>query len=250
MKTAELVSYLDGFLRTAEIADRSRNGLQVQGRDEVHKVAFAVDISLDAARGAADAGADMLIVHHGLFWDEPLQIVGPHYERVKMLLDSGISLYVSHLPLDVHEEVGNNVEMARLLGLETTGPFGESDGFAFGKLARPKAQLTFEDLVQRFEDRVGEPVRVLPFGPAEVREVAVVTGSALWGVARAGQLGVTTYVTGEMAHHAYHDAKEYGVNVLFGGHYLTETVGLKALAQHLEDKFGLATTFVDVPTGA
>lgn len=250
MKTDELVAYLDAFLRTTEIADGSRNGLQVRGPDEARTVAFAVDVCMEAIVAARDADADMLIVHHGLFWDEPLLLVGPHFRRVKALLDAGIALYASHLPLDVHEDVGNNVELARLLGLRVAGRFGDFNGLPLGVVAQPESPLSFDALARRYAERLGDPVRALPFGPTQVEAVAIVSGGAPWGVAQAAEVGIGTYLTGEMGHRVYHDAKERGVNVLFGGHYLTETVGLKALARHLAERFDITTLFLDVPTGA
>jgi len=239
-----LVQYLDSYLKIEEIEDTSNNGLQVEGTVEVRCVAFAVDacqVSIDAAIAA---GAQMLIVHHGLFWSKPLPLVGPHRRRVKALLDADCSLYAAHLPLDVHPEVGNNVELARLLGLTVAGDFGD-----VGVVAHAPAGLTLSALVEQVEAVLGFTPRVQACGPETVQRVAIVSGGPARNIAKAAQAGCDTYLTGEPSHSVYHDPAEYGINVIFAGHYATEKVGLQALARHLEAKFGLETTFIDLPTG-
>jgi dinuclear metal center YbgI/SA1388 family protein len=236
MNQSKLINYLDEYLCIHEVDDVSDNGLQVEGAEQVGKVAFAVDACQASFEAAVDAGAHMLIVHHGLFWGRVKRLVGPHYRRIKTLLDSGVSLYACHLPLDAHTEVGNNAELAQLLGIKDVEPFG--------------APLPLADLITRVKAQIGQPLRVYGFGPNVVRRVALISGRAMTMVDQVAQANYDTFVTGETTHELYHDIREYGLNVICAGHYATETIGLKALARHLEEQLGLETVFIDLPTGA
>ena len=250
MDRSELAQYLDRYLQVDSFDDASDNGLQVEGAEEVTRVAFAVDACLASFEEAVAAGAQMLIVHHGLFWGRVKRLVGPHYRRVKTLLDGGVSLYACHLPLDAHAEVGNNVELARLLGVVDTQPIGTYRGNTIGVGGSLESPLKLRDLVRRIESRFGPPLRTCDFGKKKVRRVALISGGAVDMVDQVAEAGYDTFVTGEMVHSFYHDIREYGVNVICAGHYASETVGLKALARHLEGTLGLRTVFIDLPTGA
>jgi dinuclear metal center YbgI/SA1388 family protein len=245
----ELVAYLDEYLGVKGSKDWGENGLQVEGSAEVRRLMFAVDASFAAILDAVAFGADMLIVHHGLFWGKPLRIVGAHRRRVKALLDGGCSLYASHLPLDRHPEVGNNAQLAALLGLSIVGEFGDAFGLPVGVVAAPAEVLSLEDLVARLRRAIGEPVLVLPGGEQPIRRVGIISGGAASEIAAAVAAGCDAYVTGETSHSAYHDATEQGIHVIYGGHYATETVGLKALARRLEARFELPWMFTERPTG-
>jgi dinuclear metal center YbgI/SA1388 family protein len=251
MKRNELATYLDEYLQIATIQDASNNGLQVEGGQEITHLAFAVDAGLAAFQGAAAAGAQMLLVHHGLFWGRPFMITGIHRRRLAHLFDAGISLYAVHLPLDLHGEIGNNATLARWLDLEGATPFGEYKGQVIGlrgSLAKP---LSRDQFVSRVEAALGEAViRVWPFGPETIQRVGIVSGGGGSFVEQAGEAGLDLYLTGEMSHQVYHQAEELGLNVVYGGHYATETAGLRALATHLAARFGLETTFLDLPTRA
>ena len=220
-----------------------------KGPANVTRLAFAVDACQETITGAIASGAQMLVVHHGLFWGKPLLIVGPHHRRVKALLDGGCSLYAAHLPLDRHPEVGNNAELARLLGLTVVGGLGEAFGQPVGVIATAPAGLTRDRLAAQLGAILGRAPWVTPGGPVEVRRVGIISGAAAREIADAAAAGCDTYVTGETNHSSYHDAAEYGVNVFYAGHYATETVGLKALASHLAVRFGLPGAFIDRPTG-
>lgn len=248
MKRDELVAYLDDLLRVREIADRSRNGLQVEGAREVEKVAFAVDASLAAFQAARKAGAQMLVVHHGLFWDEVQVVRGPFYRRLKTLLEADLNLYAAHLPLDLHPELGNNAQLADLLGLVDRQPFGLYHGTYIGLGGRLPVSIPRERLVCLVTERLGAP-RVLPFGPPAVERVAVCSGKAPQLLVEAAEEGYDAFVSGEPAHAFFHEAQERGINALFAGHYRTETLGPKALMVHLAERFGLETTWLDLPTG-
>lgn len=245
----ELVRYLDRYLRIAEAKDYGENGLQVEGAAEVNALAFAVDASYAAISNAVAGQAQMLVVHHGLFWGKPLRIVGAHRRRVKALLDGDCSLYAAHLPLDRHPEVGNNAELARLLDLKIVGTLGEAFGAPVGFVAESAEPLTLDALVDRFRASIGEPLLVLPGGPKAIRRVGLISGGASGEIGTAVAAGCDAYITGETSHSDYHDAAEQGISVIYGGHYATETLGVRALARHLEQGFNLACTFIEGPTG-
>jgi dinuclear metal center YbgI/SA1388 family protein len=249
VKRDSLVEHLDAFLGVHAIQDRSNNGLQVEGGDEITRVAFAVDACQATIDAARSVGAQMLIVHHGLFWSEPLPIVGPHRRRVAALLAHDCSLYAVHLPLDRHEQVGNNVELARLTGLTPIGEVGEASGQLVGIIGQAPTGMTLEDLVARVETALGVAPLVQPFGPQRIARVAILSGGAARWIAEAASKGCDTFLTGETSHSHYHEAAEYGMNVVYAGHYATETVGLQALARHLRREFNLDTVFLEEPTG-
>jgi dinuclear metal center YbgI/SA1388 family protein len=250
VKCDELVTYLNTYLRVEEIRDDSQNGLQVQGPEEVTCVAFAVDSSQAAFEQAVAAGAQLLIVHHGLFWGKPSRLVGPLFRRVQTLINGGCGLYATHVPLDIHPEVGNNIELARLLGLKELHPFNEYHGSAIGIGGVLDPPTPLDSLVERLAQATSEqPVRVLPHGPGKASQVGCISGDAARFIDQTANAGFDTFVTGETSHAFFHYAAEWKLNVVYGGHYAIETLGVKALALHLEDKFELETTFLDIPTG-
>jgi len=253
----EIVSYLDGYLRTAEVPDSATavNGLQVANSGMVGRIMAAVDVSQAAIGDVAatrrhhgtEEAPPLLLVHHGLFWDGTHAVTGRRYRRLKALLDADIAVYGSHIPLDLHPEVGNNAVLARELGLTNLAPFGEYKGVLIGvtgDLSMPRG-----DLAAWLEGRLNATVRLIPGGPETTRRVGIITGAAGGQILAAREAGCDTFVTGEGAHHTYFDAMEFGVNVLYAGHYATEQVGVQALAQHLSERFGLPWEFVDRPTG-
>jgi dinuclear metal center YbgI/SA1388 family protein len=250
IKRDELIPYLDETLRVKEIEDSSHNGLQVEGPEQVTKVAFAVDACQAAFERAVAAGAQLLIVHHGLFWDKPLRLVGPLFRRVRTLIEGSCGLYAAHLPLDLHPEVGNNAELARLLKLKDARAFGEHHGHQIGLGGVLDPPIPLDGLVERLARATGQsPVRVLAHGPAEASQVGCISGGAAPLMEQVIEAGFDTFVTGETSHAFFHQAAEWGLNVIYGGHYATETLGVKALARHLEEKFGLETIFLEIPTG-
>lgn len=245
----ELCAYLDEYLRISEVPDypTAYNGLQVANSGKVTRIAVAVDAVQATVDRAAETGADLLIVHHGLFWDPNPLLTGRRYRRIQRLLEADVAVYSAHLPLDVHPEVGNNAVLAREIGVEAEGNFGEYRGFPIG--VRGRLEIERQALVARLAKLLAGPVRVIAAGPERVAQVGVITGGAAGEVKRAKEVGVDTFITGEAAHHHYFDAEEAGVNLILGGHYATETWGVRALAQHLEERFGLPWTFIEHPTG-
>lgn len=244
-----LVDHLDEYLATGAVPDyeNALNGLQVEGRSPVRRVAMAVDATESSIRAAVAEGADCLIVHHGLFWDGNRPVTGRRYRRLRLLLDAGLSVYASHLPLDVHEEVGNNVVLARELGVEPRDRFGEYRGLELGVWGAVDEGR--EAFVSRVERVLGSPVQVIPGGPDRLERVGVLTGGGGGFVEAARAAGLDALVTGEGSHHTYFDAMEGGVTLIYGGHYATETWGVRALGAHLETRFGVSWTFLDLPTG-
>jgi dinuclear metal center YbgI/SA1388 family protein len=225
--------------------DRAVNGIQVarSGR-HVSRVAFAVDAALESIRRAAAWRADVLFVHHGIFWGAERPVTENLYQRMKALLDADMALYALHLPLDLHPRLGNNALIADAIGLVDRRPFGEYKGALIGvagTLERPRklAELSAE---------LGFP-GMLPFGPEVVASAGVVSGHAPELALQAAREGLDCYVTGEIGHELYHDCLERGLNVLHGGHYRTEVYGVRRLAAEAARDMGLETTFIDVATG-
>ena len=244
-----LVDYLDSVLRIDEIKDESRNGLQVEGSDELEKVCFAVDACLATFKEAAERNAQMLIVHHGLFWKEVPLIVDNHYMRIKTLIEGGVGLYAAHLPLDMHEELGNNRQLIDMLGLEDTGPFGDYHGELIGRIGETQRPLTRDEVKRKLDSGLDTDCRVLPFGSDEIYRIGIVSGGGGNLVTGAVEADCDAFITGEPEHLIYHPALESGINVFMGGHYATETVGLRALQRRIEEDFGVETEFIDMPTG-
>lgn len=244
-----LTAWLDAFLDIHAYADPSLNGLQVEGAEEVTKVALAVDASLNAFEQAAEVGADMLIVHHGLFWGPAKAVVGPHRRRIAYLLQRDISLYAAHIPLDAHREVGNNWGLARVLRLEQLEPFATFKGMPVGCKGRFESPVDLHDLADRIEKALGESVLVHAGGPDAVSTLGIVTGSAAWDVVTAHQEGLEAFLTGEPKHDVFHEVFERGMNALYAGHYMTETVGVNLLGERLQQEFDLDTEFILLPTG-
>ena len=249
MKRDDLVGWLNDYLMIAQFDDISLNGLQVEGGAEVTKVAVAVDSSLTTFEQAADIGADMLVVHHGLFWGKPLALTGMHRERVKFLLEKDISLYAAHLPLDAHREVGNNWGLAPLLGMTDLEDFGSWKGKPVGVKGVFPNSVTLRDLADLIERELGESVLVHAGGPLEISTLGIISGGAAWDVVTAAEAGLDAFLTGEPKHEVFYEAFERGVNALYAGHYMTETVGVNLLANKLQEEFGLATEFILLPTG-
>jgi len=246
---AKVVRACDRWLRPDQFADwdGARNGLQVENRGQVHRLVAAVDASLATVKLAADAGADLLLVHHGLFWSERLPWTGPTYRLLRLLMDHDLAVYSAHLPLDAHRKIGNNVLLCHALGFRALAPFFACKGRRIGWQTR--IRIPRERLVERVAGVLGTRPTLLPGGPPVCRRIGVVTGGAGGDLRQAAAEGVDTFITGEGPHWTHGLAEELGLNVLYGGHYATETFGVKALAAHLGRRFGLPWSFLDHPSG-
>jgi dinuclear metal center YbgI/SA1388 family protein len=249
MNRDELVAFLDEYLNVQAYPDKSSNGLQVEGKSEVERVAFAVDTTLRTIERAAKAGADMLIVHHGMIWGGLGYITGIHYRRLKAIMESGINLYAAHLPLDAHPEVGNNVELLRLLGIEPKGPFGEYRGLSIGFYGEFEEQQPIEKVAQIIAEKLDTTVKTYEFGKREIKTVGTVSGAGAFALEEAHRKGIDLLVTGEFTHADYLTAIDLPQSVLVAGHYKTETLGVKALMELIRKRFGLSVFFIDEPTG-
>lgn len=249
MKLESLLEYLDGYLGVTGHPDypNALNGLQVAGSGEVTRVCTAVDASEQAIEEAARSGANLLMVHHGLFWDGLRPITGRRHRKLDRLFRSAMGLYSVHLPLDSHREIGNCILLARALGLTPLGRLGAYQGTELGWWG--ETTLDRDAFVARARSVLGGPVQVLAHGPAQIERVGVITGSGGSFIEQAARLGLDTLVTGEGAHHVAIDAAELGLNVVYGGHYATETFGIRALGEHLAQRFGLEQQFLELPTG-
>jgi len=246
---SEIVQYSDRMLRTSETQDfdGAANGLQVENGGTVTRIAAAVDASLATVRVAVAAGADLLIVHHGLFWGPSHPWTGKRYELLRLLLRNGLAVYSSHLPLDAHPRLGNNAHLCSALGLKQLRPFFLDHGQYLG--FKSNMRIKRSELARRVERATGARALVIPGGPQVCQRIGVVTGGAGAELRVAAREGVDTFITGEGPHWTYALAEELGINVVYGGHYATETFGVKALAAHLSRRFRIPWEFLDHPTG-
>lgn len=249
MRRDELIDWLDGYLDVHAFNDSSLNGLQVEGDDTVTKVAVGVDGSYNTIEKAIEAGAQLLIVHHGLFWGKEQPVTKMLKSRLKLALENDLSIYACHLPLDAHQEVGNNWGLARELGLRDLEGFVEVDGRPLGVKGRLPQPRSLTDLAEHVEKVVGEQVLVHAGGPDPVTTLGIVSGGAAGAVLDAADAGLDAFLTGEPKHDTFYYSYERHVSSLFAGHYMTETVGVKLLAAKLETTFGLETEFLLMPTG-
>lgn len=249
VKLEDLAAYLDEYLRVREVTDypAAFNGLQVANTGSVGRLAVAVDACQATIDQAVRLKAGMLLVHHGLFWDGPQPITGLRWRRLSPLLAHDVAVYSAHLPLDIHPTVGNNAVLVRQLGVTDIEWFGEDRGNPLG--AGGVVDVTRGELVARVANTLGVEPHVIPSGPNRIRRVGVITGAGGSMIPQAVEAGLDAYVTGEGQHHTHFYAEEHGINVVFAGHYATETVGVKALAVHLHEKFDLPWDFLDHPTG-
>jgi dinuclear metal center YbgI/SA1388 family protein len=255
ISTGELVRYLDDILETAAVPDypNAVNGLQFSNRGKVTGIAASVDFSGRAVAAAVSAGADLLLVHHGMFWSGVRPITGPAYERIRTLLEHDIAVYSSHLPLDRHPAFGNNVLLSEQLGLNASGEFASFKGRSIG--VRGESDVATSEIVSRarkFAESHGGTVVATPF--AESRRTsrwAICTGAGASAetLEEAVATGVDTLIVGEGPHWTAVEAAEVGLTIVYAGHYATETLGVAALGKHLADRFGLELTLVSAPTG-
>ena len=252
---SELAIYMDELLQPADFADwaNALNGIQFENRHPIRGIAAAVDLSRATIEGAAAARANLLIVHHGMFWGGLQPIRGPQYQRIRLLVEHDIAVYASHLPLDAHPAIGNNVLLARELGLKPEGGFAHIRGKAIGLQGR--SDIATSELAERartFSRARGGDVRIV--GAHEdrtTRRWGLCTGAGIDAdsLKEAVALGVDTLIVGEGPHWSAVEAPELGITVLYAGHYATETLGVRALAARVAQTFSIPWSFIDAPTG-
>jgi dinuclear metal center YbgI/SA1388 family protein len=240
----DILAWADEYLDTASYPDYGPMGLQVVGAADVTKIACGVSASRDLFRRAAEAGAQLVVVHHGLFWERDTRVIGALMrERLRALFDADLTLATYHLALDAHPEVGNNALLADELGIQREGRFADGLGFG-GRLAEP---VPVSALAERVQERLGRLPLVFSYGPEEVERVAVCSGGAARYIVDAAVEGYDCFVTGEADEPTKHAAKELGLHFVAGGHYATETLGVRALAAKLAEQFGVEWEFFDLP---
>ncbi len=250
MLISEYAEYLSNTLDIASFDDISLNGVQIASPDRpIKKVAFAVDACYQTISEAAKWGADMLVVHHGLFWGRPIAIKGDHYKRVKCAMDSNLTLFAAHIPLDAHMLYGNNAQMAISLGMKEYDPFGYFKGKAVGVKGKLPFPMTIEEIIRLlgldpvFSDIITDNME------RKIESVGIISGGAGNDIQDAIDEGLDLFITGEILHQNYHTAKEAGISVISGGHYRTEVFGVLALERLTKRKLGLETKFINVETG-
>ena len=244
-----IVAHCDKILRTREIGDYdgAMNGLQVENSGAVTKIAAAVDASLATIKLVIAAKADLLIVHHGLFWSTRQPWTGKNYELLRLLTQNNLAIYSSHLPLDAHPKLGNNAQLCAALGLKNLKPFFLTHGQTIGFKSQTK--ISRNELAAKLERATGAKPKIIPGGKNICKKIGVVSGGAGAELKIAAAEGVDTFITGEGPHWTFALAEELGLNVFYGGHYATETFGVKALSAELSNKFRVPWEFLDYPTG-
>ena len=243
-KLTEITKYLDSELRTAEVKDYpgAMNGLQLENSGEITQIFSAVDASLAVIQAAVEVPNSLLLVHHGMFWQGAQAITGALYQKLRAAMHANLAIYSSHLPLDMHPVIGNNVLLAQKIGLTAIQPILVKDGWATGVSGTWDGSR--ETLARATEKAVGREITVCPGGRDTISSVAVITGGAGSEVAKIAALGIDAFVTGEGSHWTFIESEERGLNTFYAGHYATETFGVRRLGQLLSEKFNLPTQFL------
>jgi dinuclear metal center YbgI/SA1388 family protein len=245
----EILGYCDDLLDCASFEDYGPNGLQVPGRTDVARIATGVSANLETLQRSIDAGADLVITHHGLLWGDQLSPISvPMAARLRALLCADVSLAAFHLPLDAHPEIGNNALLRDALDLDADDrPFGEAKGSAVGLIGRASEPIGVDELRGRLAKAVGREPLLFDAGPERITTVGIVTGAGGFALHEAGPLGLDALVTGEPSEPVMGESREYGIHFLAGGHYATETFGIRRLGELIAERFEIEHEFIDVP---
>ena len=245
----EILAFCDDLLDVGSFDDYGPNGLQVPGKGEVNRVATGVTANRELLEAAVGSGAELVLTHHGLLWGaevSPLSV--PMAARLRALLCADASLAAYHLPLDAHPEIGNNALLRDALGLEPDErPFGRAKGSAVGAIGRSPEPIDAAELARRLQEAVGQEPLAFDYGPERISTVGIVTGGGAFAIHEAGPLGLDALVTGEPSEPVMGEAREYGVHFLAGGHYATETFGIRRLGELAAERFEVEHEFIDVP---
>jgi dinuclear metal center YbgI/SA1388 family protein len=245
----EILGFCEDLLDAGSFEDYGPNGLQVPGATEVDRIATGVTANLELLEAGVRSGAQLVITHHGLLWgDKPSPLSVPMAARLRALLCADCSLAAYHLPLDAHPVIGNNALLRDALGLQPDErPFGEAKGSAIGLIGRAEEPIGLAELTRRLSDAVGREPLVFDSGPERISTVGIVTGAGGFALHEAGPMGLDALVTGEPSEPVMGEAREYGVHFLAGGHYATETMGVRRLGELVAERFGIEHEFIDVP---
>jgi dinuclear metal center YbgI/SA1388 family protein len=244
----EIIAYLDELLEVDGFPDYGPNGLQVPGAADVSVVVTGVSAQRELFERAVEAGAQLVLCHHGLFWDRQPRAIGPALkQRLQLLFDADVSVAGYHLPLDAHPEVGNNALICAALGLERSEPFAEHNGRTIGFVGRSEEGIAFPELRDRCAAAFEQEPFAFDCGPEVVHSVGVISGGAPGDFGSAVALGLDAFLTGETAEHVMADARENGVHFIAGGHYATERFGIRRLGELVAERFGVEHRFVEIP---
>ena len=244
MKIDELNNYLNTLLQPERFSDYCPNGLQVEGRPEINKIVTGVTASMALLQAAWQANADAIFVHHGYFWrGEALPITGIKKQRIQFLLGHDINLFAYHLPLDMHPDIGNNVMLAKQLGLTVSSWAGEKNVLALAELNRPQTLKEFAALIQA---NLNRKPQVIGDENQSIKKIAICTGAAQGYIEQAVEAGADVYISGEISEQTVHVARESGMAYIAAGHHATERYGIQALGQHLAQKFNCQHEFIDM----
>lgn len=243
----ELTEYLNTYLHISDFTDLGPNGLQVEGKAEIRSISCGVSASVELFEQAIEHKSDAIIVHHGIIWNFERPVYrGGYKKRVQLLLENDLNLLAYHLPLDAHPEVGNNMVMAKRLGLREVQPFGEYKGQHVGFQGMVN-DVPSEQLFDLIRKEINPEALIFPFGPSVIRRVGIISGGAQKDVTQAVAQGLDLYLTGEVSEHILHYVKEEGIHFVSAGHYATERFGVQALGKHIAEKFDVRVTFIDIP---
>ncbi len=246
MKRDELTAFLISYLKCDDFNDDCPNGLQVEGQDDIKKIITAVSASVELFEKAIEKKADTIIVHHGIIWNFERPVYkGGYRERIRLLLENNINLYAFHLPLDAHEEVGNNTQLCRLLGLKNIRPFGTYKEQYIGMRGEIRSSPK-ESFFRKLAQIAGHKPLIFDFGPDQIKTIGVISGGAQKELKQAVAAGLDIFITGEVSEHVMHYAKEEKIHFVSAGHYATEKFGVLSLGKFLTKKFGLEVTFIDI----
>jgi dinuclear metal center YbgI/SA1388 family protein len=249
MKTDEIVEFFDDFLEIEDFQDNELNGLQIGGADEIKKLGVAVKASLPVIKEVAEKDIDMLFVHHGLLFTKPEPITGNLYSAVKLLMENDCNLYACHLPLDAHPEIGNNIKLSQIVNLENISPFGFYKGGPIGFKGEFEEPREFEDILNTLSEKlVSSKIEVIEADDSElIKTAAAISGSGAFALAEAIEYDIDLLITGEPSPSVYHPAREGGVSIIFAGDYATEVLGVIAIGEHINEKFGVEWEFIHIP---
>ena len=248
MKLNTIIKFLNKELQINRILDTSVNGLQVKGSEEVKKVGFAVDACLSTFKKAKQAGVNLLIVHHGVKW-RPQKHKELAKQRIDFLKKNKISLYAAHLPLDAHQKYGNNIGLCEILELKNILKFGRYGFSKIGYKGKFETKKTIKQISNRLNNSLNTKCVIYPFGKKQIKTIAIVSGGGAGSIGEAAKEKLDCFLTGEIKHSTYHQAKEHQLNLIVAGHYATETIGVKSLQKLLKQEFNLKTVFISNPTG-